>query len=119
MKDILNYDNSIFCLSSDRLENERALISTLSKITFIHATNLARKGEYKLAEEVILPALKKNKSVRLMDLYAKILTQQNRNEEACVLWEKALTMKPDNKRIKQALNKCKKRCNAEVPQDNK
>lgn len=113
MKEGLDFDIGSVDFNCEPRSYKNRYAHILCKVAYVYAANLARKGDYKQAEKALLPVLKKNKSVILMGLYAKILTQQGKKEEACVIWQKALDLDPENKKIELALNKCKKLYNAE------
>ena len=79
----------------------------LESVTVALAAILARKGELKQAEALLLPLANEPKSqIDTLDLLAKAYAQQGKMEEARVLWLRALQKEPSNTHFLRALLKC-------------
>jgi len=71
------------------------------------AAELARQGQLKQAEAFLYPLTQQREvSPFIIDLLARILAQQNRIDEAKMLWQRALMMQPDNEAFQKAIARC-------------
>ena len=76
----------------------------LESVILARAAFLARKGELKQAENVLLPLVNKSKArIHAVDLLAKVYAQQGKIEEARALWLRALQEEPSNTHFLRAL----------------
>ena len=79
----------------------------LESVTFALAAFLARKGELRQAEVLLLPLANEPKSqIDTLDLLAKVYAQQGKIEEARALWLRALQREPSNTHFLRALLNC-------------
>jgi len=79
----------------------------LESVTVALAALLARKGELKQAEALLLPLANEPKSqIDTLDLLAKVYAQQGKMEEARTLWLRALQKEPSNTHFLRALLNC-------------
>jgi len=79
----------------------------LESVTFALAAFLARKGELRQAEVLLLPLANEPKSqIATLDLLAKVYAQQGKIEEARALWLRALQREPSNTHFLRALLNC-------------
>lgn len=79
----------------------------LESVTFALAAFLARKGELKQAEALLLPlANEPEAQIDTLDLLAKVYAQQGKMEEARALWLRALQKEPSSAHFLRALLNC-------------
>jgi len=79
----------------------------LESATLALAAFLARKGELRQAEVLLLPLANEPKSqIDTLDLLAKVYAQQGKIEEARALWLRALQKEPSNTHFLRALLNC-------------
>jgi len=79
----------------------------LESVTLALAAFLARKGELKQAEILLLPLTNEPKSqIDTLDLLAKVYAQQGKLAEARALWLRALQKEPSNTHFLRALLNC-------------
>ena len=79
----------------------------LELVTLALAAFLARKGELRQAEVLLLPLANEPKSqIDTLDLLAKVYAQQGKIEEARALWLRALQKEPSNTHFLRALLNC-------------
>lgn len=75
-------------------------------ITF-QATLLAREGNFKQAEDLLLPFASTSQSlIGTLDLLAKVYAQQGKIEEARELWLVAAQKEPSDKHFLRAVSHC-------------
>ena len=76
-------------------------------IASAQAATIAKKGNLRKAEALLLPFMSKNSvSANTIDLLAKVCVQQDKFKEAKNLWMRALQLDPDNHDYKKAISYC-------------
>jgi len=78
----------------------------LEKELYSYAVELARGGNYRQAEKILVSAIKQgNPPQEYLFLLGKIYAQQGRYQEAIQQWQKILESDPENKEAKEAMQK--------------
>lgn len=88
-------DNPIQMKTEEQQAFDR-LHSLLDQLEFERARNLAESGNYSEAKTILLKLLQAANNPTVMDLLARINAQQGLLNDAHTLWEKALTIDPNN-----------------------
>lgn len=71
------------------------------------AAEWARQGQWQHAEAFLRPlAQQPEASSFILDLFAKVLAQQGRLDEAKALWHRASATQPDNEAFRRAIARC-------------
>jgi predicted Zn-dependent protease len=79
----------------------------VDSLILARAAALARKGELKTAETLLMPlASNPEATTNILDLLAKVYAQQWKIAEAQSLWLRALNIEPSNKHFLRALIRC-------------
>ena len=89
--------------AQESISNPQALVTDI----LIHAGALARRGDLLQAEDLLRTLSDRDNSrVEVIDLLAKIYTQQGKIDQAQALWLKALQRDPSNIHFLSALRLC-------------
>jgi len=112
MENQIAHNNRMRQMDAENSNPGQSAVALLDSATLAIASNMARRGDYKQAEEILVKSLGTSSiKAETLNLLAKINVQQGKFKEAQELWKQALQNDPGNTSYIDALAECNYRLN--------